>query len=102
MLKESEVETVKVDAYKSTPKNAKSEHKYLLQAGSFKVKADAERMRAQLILQGLPDVHTDTSKNKDGTLWYRVRLGPFDNRSKLSKAYDKLVQLNIQPLRIKQ
>ncbi|MEM5536776.1 SPOR domain-containing protein [Neptuniibacter pectenicola] len=102
MLKESEVETAKVDVYKSTPKNAKSEHSYLLQAGSFKVKADAERMRAQLILQGLPNVHTDTSKNKDGTLWYRVRLGPFDNRSKLSKAYDKLVQLNIQPLRIKQ
>ena len=79
-----------------------TEYLLRLQAGSFKVKADAERMRAQLILQGLPNVHTDTSKNKDGTLWYRVRLGPFDNRSKLSKAYDKLVQLNIQPLRIKQ
>lgn len=102
MLKKSEVETAKVDAYKSTPKDAKSQQKYLLQAGSFKAKADAERMRAQLILLGLPNVHTDSSKNKDGTTWYRVRLGPFDNRSRLSKAYDKLVQQNIQPLRIKQ
>lgn len=102
MLKESEVETSTVNAYKSTPKDAKTQHKYLLQAGSFKAKADAERMRAQLILQGLPNVHTDISKSKDGSTWYRVRLGPFDNRSRLSKAYDKLVQQNIQPLRIKQ
>ncbi|MGH1462257.1 MAG: SPOR domain-containing protein [Neptuniibacter sp.] len=102
MLKKSEVEAPKVDVYKSTPKDAKSEHSYLLQAGSFKSKADAERMRAQLILLGLPNVHTDTSKSDSGTLWYRVRLGPFENRSRLSKAYDKLVQQNIQPLRIKQ
>lgn len=102
MLKKSEVEAPQVDAYKSTPKDAASEHKYLLQAGSFKSKADAERMRAQLILLGLPNVHTNTSTSKDGTLWYRVRVGPFENRSRLSKAYDKLVQQNIQPLRIKQ
>ena len=102
MLKESEVNTSEVDVYKSTPRDAKTEHSYLLQAGSFRSKADAERMRAQLILLGLPNVHTDTSKSSDGSLWYRVRLGPFDNRSRLSKAYDKLVQQNIQPLRIKQ
>ena len=102
MLKKSEVEAPQVEAYKSTPRDAKSEHTYLLQAGSFKNKADAERMRAQLILLGLPNVHTDTSKSDNGTLWYRVRLGPFENRSRLSKAYDKLVQQNIQPLRIKQ
>ncbi|WP_415892700.1 SPOR domain-containing protein [Neptuniibacter sp. PT8_73] len=101
MLKESEVEAPK-DVYKSTPKDAKTQHKYLLQAGSFKAKADAERMRAQLILLGLPNVHTNISTSKDGTQWYRVRVGPFDNRSRLSKAYDKLVQQNIQPLRIKQ
>lgn len=101
MLKKSEVEAPK-DVYKSTPKDAKTQHKYLLQAGSFKAKADAERMRAQLILLGLPNVHTNVSTNKDGTQWYRVRVGPFDNRSRLSKAYDKLVQQNIQPLRIKQ
>jgi len=102
MLKKSEVEAPQVDAYKSTPRDAKSEHSYLLQAGSFKSKADAERMRAQLILLGLPNVHTNTSTSDNGTLWYRVRLGPFENRSRLSKAYDKLVQQNIQPLRIKQ
>ncbi len=102
MLEKSEVKAPEVDAYKSTPKGAKSAHKYLLQAGSFKSKSDAEQMRAQLILLGLPNVHTDTSKSQDGAIWYRVRLGPFENRSRLSKAYDKLVQQNIQPLRIKQ
>ena len=102
MLENSEVSTQNIDAYKSTPRNAKTEHTYLLQAGSFKIKADAERMRAQLILTGLPNVHTSESTSSDGTVWYRVRLGPFENRSRLSKAYDKLVQQDIQPLRIKQ
>lgn len=102
MLEKSEVKAPQVDAYKSTPKDAKSKTTYLLQAGSFKAKADAERMRAELILLGLPNVHTNTSTSKDGSTWYRVRLGPFENRSRLSKAYDKLVQRNIQPLRIKQ
>lgn len=102
MLEKSEVTAPEVEAYKSTPRDAKTEHTYLLQAGSFKIKADAERMRAQLILSGLPNVHTSESAAQDGTTWYRVRIGPFENRSRLSKAYDKLVQQDIQPLRIKQ
>lgn len=102
LLEKSEVTTQNVDAYKSTPRDAETEHSYLLQAGSFRIKEDAERMRAQLILLGLPNVHTNTSVADDGSTWYRVRLGPFENRSRLSKAYDKLVQQNIQPLRIKQ
>ncbi|WP_286240256.1 SPOR domain-containing protein [Neptuniibacter halophilus] len=102
MLEKSEVKTPQVEAYKSTPKTVQSQTKYLLQAGSFRSKSDAERMRAQLILMGLPNVHTNSSTSSDGSIWYRVRTGPFENRSRLSKAYDKLVQKNIQPLRIKQ
>lgn len=101
MLKDSEV-TPPADVYTSTPKDAKSEVSYLLQAGSFRDKNDAEKMRAQLILMGLPNVHTDASTSRDGTTWYRVRTGPFDNRSTMAKAWDKLVRQNIQPLQIKQ
>lgn len=101
MLKQSEVKTPTVDLYKSTPKTAKMPHKYLLQTGSFKTAADAERMRAKLLLLGFNSVFTNTASSANGEVWYRVRVGPFENRSELAKSYDRLVEQNIQPLRVK-
>ncbi|GGO78287.1 hypothetical protein GCM10011348_09850 [Marinobacterium nitratireducens] len=101
MLPRSEVEAPKVDAYKSTPRTAKLEHSYLLQAGSFRNPADAERMRAQLLLAGLPNVTTSRVVGSNGT-WYRVRTGPFTNRQELNKAENKMVKLSIQPMQIRQ
>ncbi len=100
MLPKSEVKTEQVDVYKSTPKDAKMQYRYLLQAGSFRKAADAERMRAKLILMGMPNAHTSKSNGQNGT-WYRVRVGPFDNRSLLNRAQDKLVRQRIQPMEIK-
>lgn len=98
MLPESEVDTTNVEPYKSTPKDVKPKHTYILQVGSFQNGSDAERLRAQLILQGLPNVQTRKVTNSNGTVWHQVRTGPFDNRSQLNKAQDKLVRMNIQPL----
>ncbi len=98
MLPESEVETANVDAYTSTPKDAKSQHSYILQAGSFQRASDAEQLRARLILEGLTDAHTRQVTNSNGSIWYQVRVGPFNNRSRLNKAQDRLVRMNIQPL----
>lgn len=100
MLPKSEVKTEQVDVYKSTPKDAKMQYRYLLQAGSFRKAADAERMRAKLILMGMPNAKTSKSTGQNGT-WYRVRVGPFDNRSLLNRAQDKLVRQQIQPMEIK-
>ncbi|BBB24891.1 SPOR domain-containing protein [Amphritea japonica] len=98
ILPQSEVDTANVEPYKSTPKDAKSEHTYVLQVGSFQNSKDAEQLRARLILEGLPNVHSRRVTNSNGSIWYQVRTGPFDNRSQLNKAQDRLVRLNIQPL----
>ncbi|GGK64384.1 SPOR domain-containing protein [Amphritea balenae] len=98
MLPNSQVDTTNVEPYKSTPKDAQSKHTYILQAGSFQSGSDAERMRARLILEGLPNVQTRKVTNSNGTIWHQVRTGPFDNRSMLNKAQDRLVRMNIQPL----
>ncbi len=98
ILPESEVDTANVEPYKSTPKDAKSTHIYVVQAGSFKNQADAEQLRARLILEGLPNVKTHRVTNSNGSIWYQVLSGPFENRSMLSKAEDRLVRMNIQPL----
>ncbi len=101
LLPESQVEPQEVAAYKSTPKDPNKKTNTLLQAGSFRKLKDAERLRAKLILLNLPNVVTEKTTSSSGSVWYRVRLGPFANRSKLNKAEDILAQNNIAPLRIK-
>ncbi|GAB2686908.1 SPOR domain-containing protein [Aliiglaciecola aliphaticivorans] len=54
----------------------KSARPYLMQCGSFRQKQQAEKMRAQLALQGLESL-VKASEGKSG-LWYRVILGPYD------------------------
>lgn len=100
LLPESEVKAPKVDAYKSTPKDPNKKTNTLLQAGSFRNKKDADSMRAKLILLNLPNVVVEKTTSSAGSVWYRVRIGPFANRSMLNKAEDILAQNHIAPLRI--
>jgi cell division protein FtsN len=100
LLPKSEITPAAVAEYTSTPRDAKLDNQYMLQAGSFRNAADAERMRAQLLLSGLPNVHTDQSDGANG-IWYRVRLGPFDNQAVMNKANNKLAKLNINAMAIR-
>ena len=52
---------------------------YLLQAGSFRSVADAESVRALLLLQDLP-VAMIPVELPDGT-WYRIVVGPYKDRA---------------------
>jgi len=69
---------------------------YLLQAGAFKQREDAESRRAQLLLLNLNPTIEET--NGDNGRWYRVYLGPFASRSKLSKARSLTAAQNIDTL----
>lgn len=101
ILPKSEVVPPVVPEYKSTPKSAKSYSIYVLQAGSFRNIADADRLRAELILKGMPNVVIKEGESSSGNIWYRVRTGPFDSRSLFNKAQDKLVRMNLQPMQVK-
>ncbi|MFT2112106.1 SPOR domain-containing protein [Marinomonas sp. 2405UD68-3] len=94
ILQDSEVDTSHVDAYQSTPRG-EQDFLYMIQAASFRSSSDSDRMRAKLILSGL-DAKIRKTVGKDGRPWYRVILGPFESRSKMSRAQDKLVSLDIQ------
>jgi len=63
--------------------------RYYLQAGSFKQQADADKVRAQIILLGL-DVHLESAKLNDGQTWHRVQVGPFKSKASLSQAQSTL------------
>lgn len=95
MLPESEVVPPKVEEY--TPGPAKQDFDYLVQSGSFRSKADAERQRAQIAFQGLR-AQVQRIDLDNGSTWYRVNVGPFGSRSQMNSAIDKLVSINIEPL----
>ncbi|MDO3723233.1 SPOR domain-containing protein [Marinobacter sp. chi1] len=95
MLPESEVVPPKVEEY--TPGPAKQDFDYLVQSGSFRSKADAERQRAQIAFQGLR-AQVQRIDLDNGSTWYRVNVGPFVSRSQMNSAIDKLVSINIEPL----
>ncbi|NLQ18552.1 SPOR domain-containing protein [Marinomonas sp. M1K-6] len=96
ILQDSKVDTSHVEAYQSTPRGEQNYY-YMLQAASFRNPEDADRMRAQLILSGLVETSVNKTTVKDNQPWYRVVLGPYDSRSKMNRAEDKLVSMEISP-----
>ena len=72
---------------------------YLLQVGSFRQHADADRRRGELALLGLEA--TVEPGNEDNGRWYRVYLGPFENRSKMARARSLTAQADMDTLLLK-
>ncbi len=62
---------------------------YVLQAGSFRELAQADRLKAELTLIGMP-AQIQTVSIEGGTKWHRVRVGPYTNLKALNKARDEL------------
>jgi len=103
ILENKKITVEKVAEYKSTPKGFNKDGKkiqYRLKAGSFRAQQGADRMKAQLTLNGFNTQIESADVN--GSTWYRVFTGPFSNRSKMNKAQDQLVALGIQSVTIKQ
>ncbi|MGB1191994.1 MAG: SPOR domain-containing protein, partial [Pseudomonadales bacterium] len=69
---------VSEDSAYNSSRSVDDNYIYLIQAGSFKTQAQAEKLLVELTLLGL-EPKIDKSRNASGNLWYRVRLGPFEN-----------------------
>lgn len=103
ILENKKVAVEEVKEYKSTPKGTDKDGnkiQYRLKTGSFKNAQGADRQRAKLLLNGF-SIQVENADIK-GNTWYRVFIGPFGNRSQMSKAQDQLVDLGIQSVEIKQ
>jgi cell division protein FtsN len=72
---------------------------YLIQAASFRHEAEAESLRAQLLLQDLPASMTST--RLDNAVWYRVTVGPFDSQVLAQRALTRLREQNLDALYIR-
>jgi hypothetical protein len=100
MLPEQEIE---VDEPAQQPSRnattAEPEAYYLLQAGSFRQREDADRRRAELLLLGL-EPSVEEAQGENGR-WFRVYLGPFESRSTMSRARSLTAAQNIDTLLLK-
>jgi cell division protein FtsN len=72
---------------------------YILQAGSFRNYADADRMRALIAMQGVESKIQKVTIDKD--TWHRVRVGPITNLQKLEETRSKLRQAQVDALVIR-
>ena len=72
---------------------------YVLQAGSFRQRDDADRRRAELLLLGL-EPRVEEARGDNG-LWYRVYLGPYDSRAKMARARSLTAGQDIDTLLLK-
>ena len=61
---------------------------FFLQAGSFRKREDADKVRAQILLLG-QNVQVESGKVRDET-WFRVLVGPYANREQLASAQKQL------------
>ncbi|MGO2133193.1 MAG: SPOR domain-containing protein [Halomonas sp.] len=74
-------------------------NRYMLQAASFSSRGDASELSQSLANFGLQtkisEVRTD-----DGSTWYRVQSGPYNDRREIDRAKDLMATRGITPLLI--
>jgi cell division protein FtsN len=72
---------------------------YVLQAGSYKNFADADRVRAKLALQGVESKVQKVSVDND--TWHRIRIGPISNLDELNHLRSILRKADVDVLVIR-
>jgi cell division protein FtsN len=72
---------------------------YVLQAGSYKNFADADRVRAKLALQGVESKVQKVSVDND--TWHRIRIGPISNLDQLNRLRSILRKADVDVLVIR-
>jgi len=94
ILQQADVTPAYVKEYESTAKDPNKKTDSHLQVASFKSEYDAKELQKLLTIKKLPNVEVSQSTTESGSVWFKVMVGPFQNRSMLNKAQDILVQMN--------
>lgn len=82
----------------STP--GKTSQQYILQAGSFKKFAEADKLKARLALEGI-EANIQKVKINATDTWHRVRIGPLNSVSSLNQTRRRLRSLGIASIVVK-
>jgi len=82
------------------PASPASKAVYFLQAGAFQNAADADNMKARLVLMGM-EVSIQTAAIPDKGMLHRVRVGPFESIDDLNKVRATLKENGVQSTAVK-
>lgn len=85
------------------PNNAKTDNArslYMLQAGSYRIRPEAESMKASLALKGFVSNIQKVSIQDKGD-FYRVRVGPYSSYREMEQADKQLRENGIKTLQLK-
>jgi cell division protein FtsN len=77
----------------------RKEGAYVLQVGSYRDFKEADRVRAQLALQGIESKVQRVSVDND--TWHRVRVGPITDLKELNRVRDRLREAEMDVLVIR-
>lgn len=100
LLKETHIPTTPPGDTSTSSRPPAVKQEYLLQVASFKSAADADQLRAELILLNL-DAYIENAVIRNGETWHRVLVGPFTSKSKLAKARSILLSNRHEALVLK-
>lgn len=92
-----EVESVETPGAPAAP--VSDPGKYVLQAGSYKNLADADRRKASLALLGIESNIQDVTIERD--TFHRVRIGPISDLEALNRIRRRLIDADVETLLIK-
>ena len=89
------------DVKRDPPATAQIERQgiYVLQAGSYRNEADADRVRAQLAMQGIDAKVQRVAVDAD--VWHRVRIGPITKLEELNKLRKQLQAADVDAIVIR-
>jgi cell division protein FtsN len=89
------------DVKRDMPATARVERPgvYVLQAGSYRNEADADRVRAQLSMQGIDAKVQRVAVDAD--VWHRVRIGPITRLDDLNRLRKQLQAADVDALVIR-
>ncbi len=76
-----------------------AETAYVLQLGSFRSRADADRLKARITMLGFePHIQTVNINDRD---WYRVRIGPYSNAARIAEVRQNLHESRLNAILLK-
>lgn len=86
------------DNHKSAAKNTspaqQAKGSFTLQAGSFRQREQADKLKAKLALQGVV-ANIQTVDINDGDTWHRVRIGPSNDLDELNRTRKRLNAIGV-------
>lgn len=97
LIPDAEISSAKKsDSSSSSTAGSNSNKQYILQAGSFRNRGDADKLKARLALLGLQASIQSVSVNSED--WHRVRIGPYRNTAEMYRNLNQLHQHDIDAM----